>query len=58
MSEVVLGLIGSKGEEPEVALSELERKLHKGEEALAEWLCEKGGPKVAKQDVNEPPPAA
>lgn len=47
VSEVVLGLVGSKGEEPEIALSELERELHKGEEPFAEWLCEKGGSTVA-----------
>lgn len=47
VAEVVLGLSGAKGEEPEVALSELERELRKGDEAFAEWLCEKGGPTVA-----------
>ncbi len=47
VDEVVLGLVGSKGEEPEVALSELERELTRGEGAFAAWLTEKGGPTVA-----------
>jgi hypothetical protein len=39
-TEPVLGLIGSKGQEPEVALSELERLRTKGEDKLIEFLKE------------------
>lgn len=45
---VVLGLIGSKGEEPEIALSELERELRRGEDSFAEWVAEKGGPQTSR----------
>lgn len=39
-TEPVLGLIGAKGQEPEVALSELERLKTKGEDKLIEFLKE------------------
>lgn len=48
VNEVVLGLIGSKGEEPEIALDDLERKLRDGEESFAEWVAEKGGPQASR----------
>lgn len=47
VEEVVLGLLGSKGEEPEIPLGELERELRKGEDSFAGWLAEKGGPTVS-----------
>lgn len=48
VSEVVLGLGGAKGEEPEVRLSELEHELRKGEDAFAGWITEKGGPQASR----------
>jgi Eco57I restriction-modification methylase/restriction-modification enzyme MmeI-like protein len=39
-TEPVLGLIGAKGQEPEVALSELERLKTKGEDKIIEFLQE------------------
>lgn len=48
VDEVVLGLIGSKGEEPEIALSELERELRSGEDSFAEWIAEKGAPQASR----------
>ncbi|MGE3507263.1 MAG: restriction endonuclease [Vicinamibacterales bacterium] len=48
VDEVVLGLVGSKGEEPEIALSELERELRGDEDSFAEWVAEKGGPQATR----------
>ncbi len=48
VDEVVLGLIGSKGVEPEIALSDLERELLKGEDSFGEWVAEKGGPQASR----------
>jgi len=48
VDEVVLGLVGSKGEEPEIALSELERELRRGEDSFAEWIVENGGPQATR----------
>lgn len=48
VDEVVLGLVGSKGEEPEISLGELERELGRGEDSFAEWVAEKGGPQAGR----------
>jgi hypothetical protein len=42
-TEPVLGLVGSKGEEPEVALAELEKQQAKGEAELVEFLHDQTG---------------
>jgi hypothetical protein len=46
-SEPVLGLKGAKRQEPEVALSALEKAASKGEGALLEWLHEQTGRSVS-----------
>ncbi len=43
-NDIVLGMLGSKGDEPEIRLSDLERELRKGDDAFAAWLAEHGGP--------------
>ncbi len=48
VTEVVLGLVGTKGEEPEIGLDDLERELRKGEESFAAWLAEKGAPQASR----------
>lgn len=47
-TEIVLGIIGRKHEEPEVPLADLEAKLAEGEAAFAAWLEERGGPSASK----------
>jgi len=48
VEDVALGLIGRKGEEPEIALSDLEREFAKGEDAFADWVAEHGGPPASR----------
>jgi hypothetical protein len=48
VDDVVLGLIGKKGEEPEIPLRDLERELAGGEDRFAEWIAERGGPQAAR----------
>lgn len=45
---IALGLVGTKGEEPEIALSDLEREIRKGEDSFADWIAEHGGPQATK----------
>ncbi len=42
-TEPVLGLVGSKGKEPEVPLSVLTSKKEGGDDAFVKWLCEETG---------------
>ena len=46
--EIVLGLIGKRGEEPEIPLTTLEERLAGGDDLFAEWLKEQGGPQPAR----------
>jgi hypothetical protein len=48
VNSISVGLVGTKGEEPEIALSDLEREIRKGEDAFAEWIAEHGGPQTTK----------
>lgn len=53
-AEPFLGLVGSKGKEPEVSLAELENHHEKGTEALLKFLKEETGrtPKSLEKDLN------
>ena len=46
--DAVLGLIGKKGDEPEVGLRVLEAEKAKGDQAFGEWLAERGGPAASR----------
>jgi hypothetical protein len=46
--DIVLGLTGKRGEEPELGLSVLEAQLARGDEAFGEWFREHGGPQPAR----------
>lgn len=48
VNSIALGLVGTKGEEPEIALSDLEREIRKGEDSFAEWIAEHGGTQATK----------
>jgi len=56
-TEAVLGLIGAKGQEPELLLQELESKRQKGEDELIELLTEETGrnEKTLRKAITEPP---
>lgn len=49
-AEVVLGLDGKKGQEPELALAELEKQRARGQPALTAWLEEHTGRKPNQSD--------
>lgn len=48
ITRTTVGLVGTPGDEPEVALGDLERKAEAGRESLIEWLVEETG-KTRKQ---------
>jgi len=56
-TEAVLGLIGAKGQEPELLLGELESKHQRGEDELIEMLTEETGrnEKTLLKAITEPP---
>ena len=41
VDELALGLLGPDGEEPEIAIADLERRLAIGSDALCQWLADK-----------------